>query len=121
MEITTAASTADDENTGYAQNEEQNDQQLNTDSPKIEKGSGYGPPGQGSGKTVSADGEQDDVTGNGGSEEERAEALPGTTAGETVTENNSDNAGAGIDYGGTGDDAEAIMDNTEEKPADTAD
>src|SRR4051812_23559125 len=101
MEITTATGIASDETTGPEENEEQSGQQLPEESGQVEKGSGYGNPGEGSGETVPAD-DDSSIPNTGGSEEVRAAALPGTSAGETVSDNDSENAGAGIDYGGTG-------------------
>jgi hypothetical protein len=100
MEITTAAGISVGDTPGPAENEQQEEQQLSGGSGQIEKGSGYGPPGEGSGETVPAD---EEGNSSGRLEEDRAASLPGTTAGETVAD--SDNAGAGINYGGVGDDA----------------
>lgn len=84
MEMKTAAGKNNNGTNGPAENEEQNDQQATGESKQIEKGLGYGDPGEGSGETVSG--------------------------------NDSENAGAGIDYGGIGDDAGPITESTEEEP-----
>lgn len=115
MELTTAAGIAGGETTGPEENEEQNGQQLTSDSGQVEKGSGYGDPGESSGETAAAD-DGSSISNTSGPEEDRAAALPGTTASETVSENDSKNAGAGIDYGGTGDDAGAITESTDGEP-----
>lgn len=82
MEITTATGVAGGETTGPEENEEQTGQQLSGESGQVEKGSGYGAPGEGSGETVPAD-DGSTIPNSGGTEEDRAAALPGTTGSET--------------------------------------
>jgi hypothetical protein len=111
MEITTTGGITDGETVNPSENDEQNDQQISGGGEQVEKGSGYGPPGEGSGETVPADGQESNGAQSiGGSEEDRAASLPGTTGGETAAD--SDSAGAGIDYGGTADDAGPITEST---------
>ena len=56
MEVITATTgLGDGETTPLQENEEHNSQAISNEAGEVEKGSGYGPPGAGSGVTVPAD------------------------------------------------------------------